>query len=369
MATTIHPPVAGGRDDGLGGTDQNEQGDDGHLTRRAGALPLFGGKTNVVRWVAAYELFAEEAHWRESTWILRAFNCLRGEALKWAENRHLYKEADWTIFKDAITKRFGPQLQDYDALTKMNGMARKRYEGIREFANRLEDVANTAEHFSESHLKRTLIRGLTRDMRYPLYAQAQHQQDVTFDDLVRAAEQLENLGIGDGDKDRQLGMSAPTTPMRTGSVTSTSTGKSWTPTCFKCNQLGHLANKCPTLKKPVISIPSPGPWTRSKGSPAADPSRSILTLTDEDMENQVISADEFLAIADRECFACKNKSHLMRDCPLWKAFKAKYFQTRGLKEKKETLTVFREAMVDPPLLEEFPEGEIDCECEEDAEVE
>ena len=238
--------------------------------------PFHDDKDNIDAYLQRFERYAENQNWRTSDWALNLSMLLTGKALDVHARLAKDEANDYKALKNALLKTF--QLTAEGFRSKFFSAKPTSGETGSQYASRLENyldrwislscIDQTFADLKDLLLREHLINSCHRDLSLFL----KERQPRTTKDAAKLTEQFLDARGGvfrappppppQRTYTRPEGKSKPTTQ-------SHMTSNTYTPKCYNCHQMGHLARNCP---KP--------PTTRTN-----------------------------------TCFLCHKAGHFARDCP------------------------------------------------------
>ena len=159
-------------------------------------IPRFDGSTDVERWLKLVDSAAAIKKWDGDTKLTQATLRLDGSALQWAENSGATNLASWDLFTQALKLRYKVTLNDAAVRAELAKIKRTKGETIFQYSDRIQAVAiKAAEKLSETTLVQYLIKGINREMQFPLFLFMKEHDTATMVEVVRLINDYEALGF------------------------------------------------------------------------------------------------------------------------------------------------------------------------------
>ncbi|XP_046868504.1 uncharacterized protein LOC124461137 [Drosophila willistoni] len=212
-----------------------------------GMLPEFDpikGAVNSQQFLDKVEQLQIVYEWRDATILFAVQQKLRGVAKDWLDSQRLYQT--WSQFKDALLKDFPSVVNISDVYRQMMRRKRKHNETLIEYFYSMMAIGRKG-NIDDKSINSYIINGLNQqESTKALLA----MNLCTCAELFRSLENMNSSSVWQSYRTAEY---ASSDTAKTMEVNKDNNAKG--PKCFNCNNIGHIAAKCPVeSKKPRCSF-------------------------------------------------------------------------------------------------------------------
>ena len=270
------------------------------VTYKAPRPQVFTGGRNALAtrdWLETIECYCKRSNLPFSDWTEAAVDHLRGTARTWFRLSGLEATTDWDTFKTEFTKEFKPSDHEQAIIRELRDLRQTSLKDIDAYINRFRDLALQLDEPSDKMLREYFVQGLVTETQL----QVQLANPSTWQEAISVAERINSVftSVRHGHKTK-----AEFLPSRTSNPSSktepdlppgepmdvdhfstflaslvNSFQRKKTPypsrrplpkltpsdrahlrrigACFRCREIGHMADKCRGTGQSVNAVETP----------------------------------------------------------------------------------------------------------------